>query len=252
MCNPITAHHKGIIKQHEEISSGIYKMTIEAHEVAKKATPGQFINLYLDSEISLLPRPISLCEIHEESVTIVYAVVGKGTKAISNLKEGSEVKVLGPLGHGFPVEDGDSILVGGGVGTPPLLELAKQLQGKKTIILGYSTEPYLIEEFMQYGQVYIATMDGTVGIKGHVVNVLEQENISKGTVYACGPKPMLQAVQSYALAHDLDGYLSLEERMGCGFGACVGCVTKIKDEKGITNQKVCKDGPVFPLRKVLF
>lgn len=252
----------GIVVSNKQIANGIYEMVFEQPIVADKTTAGQFINLYCKSRAHILPRPISICEVDKENgtVKIVYAVVGYGTQEFSQLTKGEEVQVLGPLGNGFCVADNKEnnsrmILVGGGVGTPPMLELAKSLEQDCTVVLGYRTEPYLVEEFKKYAdKVLVATDDGSYGYKGTVVDLMNKESVTGDMLYACGPKPMLKALQKWCEEKDIEGQLSLEERMGCGFGACVGCVVKIRETgaEDWTYKKVCKDGPVFFAREVVF
>lgn len=245
------------IKYNKEIAEGIFEMVFVSETIPVATIPGQFINLYCGSEARMLPRPISICEVNvkESLVKVIYAVVGEGTRDFSTLKSGDDIEVLGPLGNGYNIEEcEESLLVGGGVGTPPLLELAKRIQGKKTIYLGFRSDPYLVEELKKYGEVYVATDDGSVGLHGTVVELMNQEAVTGQILYACGPKPMLKALQDYTNKNNIQGQFSLEERMGCGFGACVGCVCKIKsdNEVGYTYKKVCKDGPVFDAKEVLF
>ncbi len=245
-----------IISNHV-IATDVYEMIVECPEIVADAKAGQFVNLYCHHQGRLLPRPISICEIDKDRgrLHLVYAVLGDGTAEFSTYEAGSCIDVMGPFGNGFDTSyDGDDlIIVGGGVGTPPMVELAKQLPGNKTIIVGFRTEPYLVDRLAQYGKVYVATDDGSVGFKGHVVALMEDKQL-KGRIYACGPTPMLKGLKVYAEVNDLKACLSLEERMGCGFGGCVGCVTKIKtdNDNGFTYKKVCKDGPVFDATEVLF
>lgn len=243
------------IKSNVEFAEDIFEMLIEWKDVAT-VKPGQFVNLYCESEAMLLPRPISICEVDRETgiMKLVYAAISSGTKSFAKLKAGEEIELLGPLGNGYQiVECNESILVGGGVGTPPLVELAKRIKGKKSIYLGFRTNPYLVEELKKYGDVYVATDDGSMGYKGTVVKLMDQTGAMGQQLYACGPKPMLKALQVWAQEHHIEAQFSLEERMGCGFGACVGCVCKIKadNEFGYVYKKVCKDGPVFDAKEVL-
>ncbi|PKM50384.1 MAG: dihydroorotate dehydrogenase electron transfer subunit [Firmicutes bacterium HGW-Firmicutes-7] len=240
-----------------QIAEGVYEIVFESASISSLAQPGQFVNLYSSIGSRLLPRPISICEVNtkEQWVKLVYAVVGDGTKEFSMLGKGQTIDVLGPVGNGYEVEACEtSILVGGGVGTPPLLELAKRIEGKKLIYLGFRTGSYLVEEFKKYGEVQVATDDGSEGHHGTVITLMNQNNADGQRIYACGPKPMLKALQQWAGERNIRAQLSLEERMGCGFGACVGCVCKIKakNELGYTYKKVCKDGPVFDAKEVLF
>lgn len=235
----------------------VFEMVLDCPEVAAKARPGQFVNLYCRNKGRLLPRPISVCETDRDHgrVHLVYAILGKGTREFSSYLAGESVELMGPLGNGYPLEQGsgDSLIIGGGVGTPPMVELCKQLQGPKTIVVGFRSNPFLVDRLAQYGDVLITTDDGSVGYKGHVVQLLEEKQLT-GTIYACGPTPMLRGVQAYAQKNNLKAYISLEERMGCGFGSCVGCAARIRadNEIGWTYKKVCKDGPVFDSREVVF
>ena len=224
--------------------------------IAKEAVPGQFVSLYCEEHSRLLPRPISICEIDKKrsAIRLVYRLAGEGTKEFSALQTDDEVKVLGPLGNGFPLEGEHPIVIGGGIGVPPMLELAKSLSAKATIVLGYRDEQlFLKEQFEDYGQVEIATDNGSVGVHGTVVDVLEQKQITGDVIYACGPKPMLAAVKRYAMEHEIKCYVSMEERMACGIGACLGCVCQTKEEDAhshVHNTRVCKDGPVFLAEEV--
>jgi len=232
-----------------EIAPMIYKMIVEAPEVVKEARPGQFVNLYPTSKSTLLPRPISICEIDETTLTLVYGVVGEGTREFSKLQTGDAIRISSPLGNGYSLQDvATSILVGGGIGVPPLVELAKELKGDKIAVLGFRDEPFLVETLEALGvKVYVATDSGKVGFKGNVVELIKAEGIEGDYFYACGPKVMLHALSNYCESKNLPIQVSMEERMGCGYGACVGCVckTKTSTEKGFEHKKVCKDGPVF-------
>ncbi|MCF8020072.1 MAG: dihydroorotate dehydrogenase electron transfer subunit [Vallitaleaceae bacterium] len=236
----------------------VYEMVLDCPSIAMEAKAGQFVNLYCQHKGRLLPRPISICEIDREGgrLHLVYAILGDGTAEFASYVAGEQIEVLGPFGNGFkfdPDHEEDVLIIGGGVGTPPLVQLAKELKGKKTIVVGFRSNPYLIERLEKYGKVFITTDDGSTGFKGHVVALLEEKGL-QGTIYACGPTPMLKGVKAYASKNNLSAQLSLEERMGCGFGGCVGCVTKIvaDTELGFTYKKVCKDGPVFDAKEVLF
>ncbi|MCQ2334963.1 MAG: dihydroorotate dehydrogenase electron transfer subunit [Paludibacteraceae bacterium] len=203
--------------------------------------PGQFVEISLPG--LFLRRPISICDSSDGVLTIVYKVVGKGTLAMTNLMLGQELKILAPLGNGYDLDAaGDApLLVGGGVGVPPMYMLAKTLREKGkhvNVILGFNTasEVFYAEKFQALGcQVTITTADGTMGVQGFVTNALP-DKISY--FYACGPLPMLRALCS---ATEADGEMSFEERMGCGFGVCMGCSIQTKNG----NKRVCKDGPVF-------
>lgn len=244
-----------IVLEQRILAEGVYSMWLST-SIAKEAVPGQFVSLYCEEHSRLLPRPISICEIDKKrsAIRLVYRLAGEGTREFSALQTDDEVKVLGPLGNGFPLEGEHPIVIGGGIGVPPMLELAKSLSAKATIVLGYRDEQlFLKEQFEDYGQVEIATDNGSVGVHGTVVDVLEQKQITGDVIYACGPKPMLAAVKRYAMEHDIKCYVSMEERMACGIGACLGCVCQTKQEDAhshVHNTRVCKDGPVFLAEEV--
>ena len=232
-----------------EIAPMIYKMIIEAPEVAQSAQYGQFVNVYPASKSTLLPRPISICEIGEKTITLVYGVVGEGTREFSKLRTGNNIRMSTAIGNGYKVQEAEvSVLVGGGIGVPPLVELAKHIKGEKIAVLGFREDPILVEELESLGvKVYVATDSGKVGFKGNVIELIEAEGIKGDYFYACGPKVMLRALANYCESKNVPVQVSMEERMGCGYGACVGCVckTKTNTEKGFEHKKVCKDGPVF-------
>ncbi|MBQ9934428.1 MAG: dihydroorotate dehydrogenase electron transfer subunit [Lachnospiraceae bacterium] len=243
-----------IIRQ-EMIGTDIFSMVIEAKDIAVQARPGQFVDLYSADGSKLLPRPISLCEIDREAGTLrlVYRIAGKGTAEFAKLTAGHTIDVLGPLGNGFNLEDGKAILIGGGIGIPPMLQLAKELNCDKSIVLGYRDEEFLSEEFAPYGDVYKSSDNGAIGVKGTVMDAIKEYGIEGTHIYACGPTPMLRAIQQYALSNGIRAQLSLEERMACGVGACLACVCKSKEvdhHSNVNNKRVCKDGPVFYAEEV--
>ncbi len=233
----------------EPVAKDVYKMVLEAPSVAKDARAGQFVNLYTKADSMLLPRPISICEIGETTLTLVYGVVGEGTKAFATYCVGDTIRISSAMGNGYTLTEANThILVGGGIGVPPLVELSKHLKGEKIAVIGFREAPFLIEALEAQGvKVYVATDSGTYGFKGNVIDLMKQEGIKGDYYYSCGPKPMLRALTAYCEALNVPVQVSLEERMGCGYGACVGCVckTKGKDESEATHKKVCKDGPVF-------
>ncbi len=245
-----------IIRQ-DNIATDIYSMVLSAPAIAKEAVPGQFIDLYSADGSRLLPRPISLCEIDKEAGTlrIVYRIAGAGTREFSKLTSEHTVDILGPLGNGFTLRDRKAILIGGGIGIPPMLQLAKKLNCEKAIVLGYRDESFLAEEFKPYGNVYMSSDSGTLGVKGTVMDAISSYGIEGEVIYACGPTPMLRAIKEYALANGIEAQLSLEEKMACGIGACLACVCKSKeidDHSKVYNKRVCKDGPVFDAGEVEF
>ncbi|MCQ2495410.1 MAG: dihydroorotate dehydrogenase electron transfer subunit [Lachnospiraceae bacterium] len=242
------------ILSNEKIAADVYKMELSGN-TELVSMPGQFVNIKVPG--FYLRRPISICDYEPGKLTIIYKLVGNGTDAMSKMQAGDELNMLMGLGNGFNTElSGEyPLLVGGGVGTPPIYGLAKRLvaQGKKvSVVLGFASKQdvFYQEKFSELNEnttggsckVYVATVDGSFGTKGFVTNCLDEiEEISH--YYACGPIPMLKALIAKLdeRQKDIPGQLSFEERMGCGFGACVGC--SIDTKSGY--KKVCKDGPVF-------
>lgn len=243
------------VRSQAQLASDIYSLVLYAPEIAEQAKAGQFVSVYSKDGANLLPRPISLCEIDHESETIrlVYRVVGKGTKEFSALAEGDTVDIMGPLGNGFTLKDKRAILIGGGIGIPPMLELAKELNCEKNIVLGFRDETFLLEDLEPRGEVYIASEDGKNGVKGNVLDAIREYEIKGDIIYACGPTPMLRAIKEYAFANHMEAQLSLEEKMACGIGACLACVCQSAEVDGhshVHNKRICKDGPVFDAREV--
>ena len=228
------------ILSNEALTDSVYKMVLGGDTSAITAS-GQFVNIQLDG--LFLRRPISVCDYDEKTLTIIYKVVGKGTEAMSRMVSG-KLDILTGLGNGYDlsVSGENPVLIGGGVGVPPMYNLAKKLleQGKKvTVILGFNTknEIFYEEEFKKLGcTVLVTTVDGSYGIKGFVTDALK--DVPYTYFYTCGPEPMLKAIYK---ASTTSGQMSFEERMGCGFGACMGCSCKT-----LTGYKrICKDGPVM-------
>ena len=240
------------VLEQKEIASGIFSLWLQTEQIAKDAVPGQFVSVYCSDGSHMLPRPISICEINAEEgkLRLVYRVVGEGTAEFSGRKAGDKLEILGPLGNGFPLKGKKPLLMGGGIGVPPILELAKQMQcEKKQIVVGYrNAQTFLKEEFEQNGKLYIATEDGSVGTKGNVMDAIREQALDAEVIFACGPMPMLRAIKAYAEENGILCYISLEERMACGIGACLGCVcqsTEVDSHSNVHNKRVCKDGPVF-------
>lgn len=248
---------RAIIVSQQCIGTDIYDMVLSFPKGAKEARPGQFIAMYCEDGTKLLPRPISICGIDAEAGTlrVVYRIAGEGTRLFSQMKAGDSLEVMGPLGNGFTMKDKKAIIVGGGIGIPPMLELAKQLDCEKTVVLGYRDELFLKEEFEACADVAVATEDGSAGMKGTVIDAIEAAQVSGEIIYACGPMPMLKALAEYADAHGMEAQISLEERMACGIGACLGCICKTKEKDhhtNVNNTRICKDGPVFDAKEVVF
>ena len=246
---------KVTVLSQEQIAEHIFSMWIHT-KAAIKAKPGQFISMYTNDGSKLLPRPISICEIDKVNsrLRVVYRVTAEhtGTEQFSKMKAGDTLSILGPLGNGFPLEKGNeknTLLIGGGIGIPPILELAKQLNATKYITVGYRNEQtFLLNELEANGAVMIATEDGSIGTKGNVMDAIQANELDVSIIYACGPTPMLRAIKKYAEENEIECYLSLEERMACGIGACLGCVipTVEKDSySNVHNKRCCKEGPVF-------
>lgn len=233
------------IQSNECIAKNVYRMQLAGDTTGIQ--PGQFVNIRVEGQF--LRRPISVCDIADGVLTIIYKVVGVGTEAMSHLPVGTKLDVLTVLGNGYDLSKaGDNpLLVGGGVGVPPMYMLARQLRemGKAVrVILGFNTkdEVFYEEEFRQLGcEVVVTTVDGSHGVKGFVTNALDGK---QSYYYTCGPLPMIKALLQAAGTH---GEVSMEERMGCGFGACMGCT--IQTKKG--PKRVCKEGPVFASNELI-
>ena len=249
----------GTVLSQDRLAAGIFSMWIRVPEIASQAACGQFISVYCRDRSRLLPRPISLCEIDpaEGSLRIVYRIAGKGTEEFSSYQAGDPIEVLGPLGNGFPTPDeGKSVLlIGGGIGIPPMLQTAKSLRCAKTAVLGYRDQNLFLKEAFEAAadQVLIATEDGSCGTKGNVLDAIREAKVRTDLIYACGPTPMLRALKAYAAEEGIECYLSLEEKMACGIGACLACVCQTKDvdaHSQVHNARICKDGPVFRAEEV--
>lgn len=244
-----------VIVSQEEIGEDIYSLWIQTKEIAKEAVPGQFISVYCRDGGRMLPRPISICELDKEQgrLRMVYRVAGAGTAEFTGYKAGDELKVIGPLGNGFPLQSKKALLIGGGIGVPPMLELAKQLSGEKILVMGYRSETYLEPELKAVAPLYIATEDGSKGTPGNVLDAIRENSLTADVLYACGPTPMLRALKAYAEENGMEAWISMEERMACGIGACLACVCQSKnvdEHTHVKNKRVCKEGPVFNAQEV--
>lgn len=232
----------------EKIAKNTYKIILSGNTDGGR--PGQFVNIKIDG--FFLRRPISVCDIEENTLTLIYKTVGAGTDKLSKTEKGEKLDILAFLGNGYDLsKSGEApLLIGGGVGVPPLFLLAKKLvkEGKKpTAILGFNSadEIFLKDEFEALGvKTFIATADGSVGTRGFVTDVMKNADIYT-YFYTCGPEPMLRAVYGESKT---DGEFSFEERMGCGFGACVGCTCKTK----YGNKRICRDGPVLSKEEIIW
>lgn len=236
------------IKSNKQLTDSIFEMVLIG-DTSSITAPGQFINIKLDG--FYLRRPISICDYDDTTITIIYKVVGDGTEAMSKMNTGDKLDVLCGLGNGFDTTKSmdKPVLIGGGVGVPPMYNLCKKLivEGRKvTVILGFNKkdEIFYEEEFKKLGaDVKVTTVDGSYGIKGFVTDALKDTDYSY--FYTCGPMPMFKAIEATATT---SGQYSFEERMGCGFGACMGCSCKTK----YGNKRICKDGPVLVREEIIW
>ena len=295
---------QALVLANENIASGIFDLRLKAATIVKHAAPGQFVSVYSNDRSRLLPRPISICGADSETgeLKLVFRVAGRGTEEFSKLKPGETVDLTGPLGNGFPLERAfpeDSLkeaggkeaggtetdgmesgagktvfLIGGGIGIPPMVQLAKSLQEKSNeiagredaghmtragaagqnaaphiyCILGFRDELFLTDDLKPYGDLVIATEDGSHGTKGNVLDAIRENGLKADVIYACGPTPMLRALKKYAEETGTECWLSLEEKMACGIGACLSCVcrsTAVDGHSKVKNKRVCTEGPVF-------
>ena len=246
----------------KQIGTGIYDLTIQTKEIAAAAKAGQFVSVYSNDASKLLPRPISLCGIDRKAGTLrlVYRVTGEhtGTEEFSRLQAGDTMKIMGPLGNGFTVEKGrKAFLIGGGIGVPPMLQLAKEMKDAGEnfqIVMGYrDAGTFLLDEFKEQGESFVATEDGSVGTKGNVLDAIRENHLDADVIYACGPTPMLRALKAYAEEQNMTCYVSMEDRMACGIGACLACVcnsTEKDAHSNVKNKRICKEGPVFNAKEV--
>ncbi len=258
----------------EEIAPDIKQIVLLVDDMAAEARPGQFVNVYTKSDRLLLPRPISICDADDDSITLLYAVVGAGTAELGKAVFGDIIRITSPMGKGFQpphrVEAAESrdfrriVLVGGGVGVAPLYFAARTLSKTHipiTVVLGFKKDLLLVNEFKELGcRVYVTTEIPTESaFIGNVIDCMEVNEVHGDIYYSCGPRPMLAAVTDYIIKNDKNAEIqvSLEERMGCGYGACVGCVcdvAKVRSDGStvVEHLKVCHDGPVFDGRKVIW
>lgn len=239
------------ILSNEKVTEGIFRLELDAPQLAEMSKPGQFVEVKISDELTLR-RPLGIASTKDNRVRIFYRVIGKGTKFLSEKKSGENLDILGPLGNGFDMNvDGKILLVGGGMGLAPLLSVAEKFDNAE-ILMGGKTKSELLFWYREFRPLvrnfFVTTDDGTLGRKGFVTSllpaVLEVEKYS--AVYACGPEVMMRGTAFETLARDIPCQVSFERRMACGLGACLGC--SIDTTKG--RKKVCKDGPVFDAREI--
>jgi len=235
-----------LILENKEIIKDVFQMILKSPEITKTALPGQFVNIDIGSKEHMLRRPISICQIKKDSLILIYKVIGKGTDILSQKKVGEYLDVLGPLGSEFPlVKNKKCLLIGGGLGIPPLSYLSEVLlknNNQVIPVLGFSKgEDIFGENLFQNPQ--LATIDGSKGFKGTVLDLIKNKNLDFDFIYTCGPVGMLKAIED-TYNDKVEGYISFEERMACGFGACYGCAVLTKFGSMV---RVCKEGPVFPM-----
>jgi len=247
------------------IADDIFDMRIAEGFIAEHAHPGQFVNVYAPGADTLLPRPLGVCDAHADEgiFRVVYRIAGEGTRRLSALKPGDKIKMTGPAGNGFPIFKTVNIsIAGGGTGVPPLLFLARELRGSNrsadiSVFLGFRSERQMIlrDDFLKLNAaVNVSTDDGSAGFHGHVGGNMRAADKKTDIVYACGPAPMLKDIAAFAETKNAMCFVSLEERMACGVGACLGCVAGVKAADGVGRvyKKVCSDGPVFNAREAVW
>jgi dihydroorotate dehydrogenase electron transfer subunit len=245
--------------ENENIAEGIYRMVLQIPPQEadfKSMNPGQFVNVYLEDRDTLLPRPISICMVKDDELHLIYKVVGKGTERMAQIKEGTQVRITTPLGNGYLCTPNKKVLlIAGGTGIPPMVALATRLKAincRVTALLGYREEKFLTQDMKSCcDEIFFAMETENQDYQGNIVQLLQQGNYTAEECFACGPKGMLKEVNEYCLLKGMNLQVSLEERMGCGYGACLGCTVTIKDPDPV-KRRVCKDGPVFSGNKVVW
>ena len=256
---------KSKIISNNKISDKIYKMTLSCPEIAKHAEMGQFLNIYLDKGEMILPRPISIQDVDKEAgaLNIMYLIVGQGTAYMAGLPVGYELNITGPLGHGFSYDGCEKLaLIGGGIGVPPLYYAARQVlrqnpNAEIRAYIGFRDKDFVIleEELCALGvKVIVTTDDGSYGAKGNALQAFINDGFAADCIFTCGPQGMLRAVAEHSIGANIPCQVSMEERMGCGIGACVVCAIAIKNLKDddFTYKRVCMDGPVFDAKEVVW
>lgn len=248
------SNYQGImtIVSKKELVKDVYEMVLEGKTASFIQAPGQFINIKINDSLQpYLRRPMSICDYDDQHIKMIFKVVGEGTKILSQKEIGETLDCLTGLGNGFiDLDTKKAVVIGGGLGVPPMYKLAKDLVAngvEVTAVLGFNSQNdvFYQEEFEKICPTFIATMDGTVGTKGTVIDALKENQIEFDKYYTCGPEKMLDAL---VLAYPDNGYLSFEARMGCGFGACMGCSCKVKTKP---YKRICVEGPVLESSEVI-
>ncbi|MEA5060431.1 MAG: dihydroorotate dehydrogenase electron transfer subunit [Clostridia bacterium] len=251
----------GRVEANECIGQNVYRLTVRAEE-GLQAHAGQFVNIYPEDKATLLPRPISINRATNGILTLVFRACGAGTNQIARYGKGTSLRLSTPLGNGYALQADYNharvLLVGGGMGAAPLLQLADELKARNTYVtavIGFRSVPILQKEFESVcDETLVATEDGSAGYRGSAVELIRTRGLNAAAAFACGPKPMLKQLTVLCGKSGTPLFVSLEERMGCGYGACVGCVCKVnpQDGTGTVHKCVCKDGPVFDAREVVW
>ncbi|MBQ5562842.1 MAG: dihydroorotate dehydrogenase electron transfer subunit [Clostridia bacterium] len=239
----------------KQLTNTIYDLRLKNKSLAEITKPGQFVQILVPSKT--LRRPISVCDVENDTIRLVFEIRGEGTQILSETKVGEFINIIAPLGKGFDIDpDKKTIFIGGGIGVPPMLYSAKQCGKNATVINGFRNQKAVIleEDFKSFaGNVIITTDDGSYGIHGFVTQPLQEYIKNADMVCACGPMPMLKNISKIAKENNIPCQISLEQRMACGVGACLGCAVAVLDENGSQTYKhVCKDGPVFNSEEVVF
>jgi len=243
----------GKIVENRKLCRDIFEMVIECPEIAQEAKPGQFLHIRVKAGIDpLLRRPISISRIYRDlgHISVVYQIIGKGTKEMTLLRKGEDIDVMGPLGNGFTLFPGKKCaVIGGGMGVAPLLELASKLSDCDAYI-GFRCSTFKLDEYKSLcKELFIATEDGSTGSRGYVTDIIKDIG-EYDIVYTCGPKLMMQKVKELCERSSVQCFVSIEERMGCGIGACLVCACRIKEGDAWHYKKACTDGPVFEAGEV--
>ncbi len=241
-----------------ELAKGIFDYTVEAPEIASDAKCGQFLHIDCGASV-FLRRPISICDAGDGMVRFIFQVKGEGTEALSKRAEGDMINIMGPLGHGFEINEkkySDPVIIGGGIGAFPLYKLCRKLKGEAVTFLGFRNKELVVmeDEFNEVSKLSIVgTDDGSYGYNGYVINALKGyiQNNRCDVIYSCGPTPLLKAVKQLAEEKNIDCQISLEQRMGCGIGACLVCACDTVHSGTDKRMRVCKNGPVFDAKEVV-